>query len=58
MKNTQELRLAATQRDAKGLDVREVPLHRRRQKCFLLTFPLQKLTPQNSGSSSLSFGLC
>jgi len=43
MKNTQELRLAATQRDAKGLDVREVPLHRRRQKCFLLTFPLQEL---------------
>jgi hypothetical protein len=35
MKTTQELRLAATQRDPKGLDVREVPLLPPREKCFV-----------------------
>jgi len=39
MKTTHELSIAATQRDPKGLDAREVPLLPRREKCFLLTSP-------------------
>jgi len=39
MKPTTELRIAASKRDPKGLDVREVPLLQRREKCFLLTSP-------------------
>ena len=37
MKPTTELRITASKRDRKGLDVREVPLLPRREKCFLLT---------------------
>ena len=39
MKTSQEPWIAATQRDPKGLDAREIPLLRRREKCFLLTSP-------------------
>jgi hypothetical protein len=39
MKTTQEPWIAATQRDQKGLDARELPRLRRREKCFLLTSP-------------------
>jgi len=43
MKTTQELRIAASKRDHKGLDVRELPLLPRRKKCFLLTSPFIEL---------------
>src|ERR1035441_6096372 len=39
VKTVNQLRISATRHDPKGLDVRELPLLQRKEKCFLLTSP-------------------